>query len=154
SMSFAARPYPSGGANYELEVYVVARDCEGLESGLYHYDAGSHRLGALAGYSDDVAELIARAATGMASDANSMQSRLTITARFARVAWKYESIAYALVLKDVGVLLQTMYLSATAMGLAPCAIGSGDSDLFAAASGIDYYEETAVGEFALGSPRR
>jgi SagB-type dehydrogenase family enzyme len=67
------------------------------------------------------------------------------------VAWKYESIAYELVLKDVGVALQTMYLAATAMGLAPCAIGTGDSDLFAQASGIDFYEESTVGEFALGS---
>ena len=46
-----------------------------------------------------------------------------------------------------------MYLTATAMELAPCAIGTGDSDLFARASGLDYYEETSVGEFALGSRR-
>jgi hypothetical protein len=44
-----------------------------------------------------------------------------------------------------------MYLAATAMGLAPCALGAGDSDLFARATGIDYYAETSVGEFLLGS---
>jgi hypothetical protein len=38
-----------------------------------------------------------------------------------------------------------------AMGLAPCALGGGDSDLFARAAGTDYYAETSVGEFLLGS---
>jgi len=42
-------------------------------------------------------------------------------------------------------------LAATAMGLAPCALGAGNSDLFAWASGIDYYAEGSVGEFLLGS---
>jgi hypothetical protein len=44
-----------------------------------------------------------------------------------------------------------MYLVATAMNLAPCAIGGGNSDRFAAAVGTDYYAETSVGEFILGS---
>jgi hypothetical protein len=52
----------------------------------------------------------------------------------------------------LGVLFQTMYLTATAMGLAPCAVG-GDADLFARAAGTDYYAETSVGEFLLGNPR-
>lgn len=60
-------------------------------------------------------------------------------------------MAYATTLKNVGVLYQTMYLVATAMGLAPCALGGGDSDRFAAAVGSDYYTETSVGEFLLGS---
>jgi hypothetical protein len=47
-----------------------------------------------------------------------------------------------------------MYLVATAMNLAPCAIGAGNSDLFAAAVGTDYYAETSVGEFILGSRLR
>jgi SagB-type dehydrogenase family enzyme len=78
---------------------------------------------------------------------------LILAARFPRVAWKYESIAYALTLKHVGVVFQTMYLAATAMGLGPCAVGCGDSDRFARAAGTDYCAETSVGEFLLGSQR-
>ena len=81
------------------------------------------------------------------------QVMLLLAARFGRTMWKYESMAYALVLKQVGILYQTMYLTATAMGLAPCALGGGNSDAFAAATGLDYYEETSVGEFLLGSRR-
>ena len=78
---------------------------------------------------------------------------LILAARFPRVAWKYESIAYALTLKHVGVVFQTMYLVATAMGLGPCAVGCGDADLFARATGKDHRAETSVGEFLLGSQR-
>jgi oxazoline/thiazoline dehydrogenase len=79
------------------------------------------------------------------------QVLVTLAARFRRVSWQYSGIAYALILKDAGALIQTMYLVATALGLAPCALGSGDSDLFAQATGEDYYEETSVAELMLGS---
>ncbi len=58
------------------------------------------------------------------------QILLVITARFGRLFWKYQSLAYALILKHVGVLYQTFYLVATGMNLAPCALGTGNSDLF------------------------
>ena len=74
---------------------------------------------------------------------------ITLTARFQRVAWKYQSLAYALILKNVGVVYQQMYLVATALGLAPCALGTGDTQVFARASGLAYAKESSVGEFAL-----
>jgi len=78
------------------------------------------------------------------------QILITITARFERISWKYSSIAYALILKDVGVLLQTFYLVATEMGLGGCAIGSTNIDLFAKMTGIEFHVEGPVGQFALG----
>jgi hypothetical protein len=54
-------------------------------------------------------------------------------------------------MKDVGCLYQTMYLVATAMGLAPCGLGGGHSDLFAQVAGLDYFAETSVGDFVLGT---
>jgi SagB-type dehydrogenase family enzyme len=78
------------------------------------------------------------------------QVLITMAARFGRVSWKYSSIAYALVLKDVGVLMQTFYLMATDMGLGGCAIGSTNIELFAKMTGLEFYVEGAVGQFALG----
>jgi hypothetical protein len=43
---------------------------------------------------------------------------------------------------------------ATALGLAPCAIGTGDTQVFAQASGLDFSEESSVGEFALSGGLR
>ena len=153
-MQFALRPYPAGGGLYELEWYAVIQACENVDPGFYHYDPAGHRLIRLLGRSPEVTELLCDAAASAAIPENSVQVLMILTARFPRLAWKYESIAYALTLKHVGVVYQTMYLAATAMGLAPCAIGGGDADLFARAAGTDYYTETSVGEFLLGNPRR
>jgi SagB-type dehydrogenase family enzyme len=79
---------------------------------------------------------------------------ITIAARFSRVSWKYSSIAYSLILKDVGVLLQTLYLSATDLGLVGCAVGTCNIDLFAKMTGQDIYVEGPVGQFALGRPAK
>ncbi len=150
-MEFVSRPYPSGGALYELEFYAAVNACAGLAAGLYHYDAVRHRLGRLSGRTDAVAHLLADAAASADVPAGRLQVVIVLSARFQRLAWKYASIAYALILKHVGVVYQTMYLTATAMGLAPCALGGGDADLFARAAGTDYYAETSVGEFLLGA---
>jgi SagB-type dehydrogenase family enzyme len=75
---------------------------------------------------------------------------ITIAARFGRISWKYSSIAYALILKDAGVLIQTLYLMTTGMGLGACAIGSVNINLFAKMTGIEFHIEGPVGQFALG----
>jgi SagB-type dehydrogenase family enzyme len=150
-MDFAIRPYPGGGALYELELYVVVQACTGLAPGLYHYEPREHRLEVLAAPSAEVAALLADASQATGIPAEHLQVLLVLAARFPRMMWKYSSIAYAATLKHVGVLYQTMYLVATAMGLAPCGVGAGDSDRFARAAGLDYYAETSVGEFLLGS---
>jgi oxazoline/thiazoline dehydrogenase len=147
------RPYPAGGGLYELEVYVVVNACLGLEAGLYHYDPLIHRLARLAGRTTDVDTLLFDAARAAGIARGNLQVLFILSSRLPRLAWKYSSLAYALTLKHVGVVYQTMYLAATAMGLAPCALGGGDSDLFARAAQVDCTEETSVGEFLLGSKR-
>jgi oxazoline/thiazoline dehydrogenase len=147
------RPYPGGGALYELELYIVVNICESLPSGLYHYISETHQLCKISGRTDHLEELLTDAWRSMGQQ-YIPQVLIIMAARFQRLAWKYESIAYATVLKNVGVLYQTMYLVATAMKLAPCGLGGGNSDLFAKAAGTDYYAETSVGEFALGSKRQ
>jgi SagB-type dehydrogenase family enzyme len=141
------RVYPGGGAIYELEIYPVVRSCEGLSPGLYRYDPGGHRLERLSGMSPEARELLESA--GRTASVEAPEVLLVLAARFQRVTWKYRSMAYAGILKDVGVLYQTIYLVATAMGLAACALGGGDSDLFARAAGTRYTAETSVGELML-----
>jgi SagB-type dehydrogenase family enzyme len=148
-LSFAPRPYPSGGGSYELEIYLAVGACEGLAAGLYHYDAGEHALVAIDARPQDVATILRQAQYAMDSAALP-QIVITITARFGRVTWKYSSLAYSLVLKDVGVLMQTLYLMATDMGLGGCAIGSTNIDLFEKVTGIAFHIEGPVGVFALG----
>jgi len=149
TMEVSRRPYPSGGRSYELELYISVDACAGLARGLYYYQPVDHCLIRLRDADRTVEELLSYAA--IASPGNRPQILITLAARFGRVAWKYDAIAYATTLKHVGVLMQTMYLTATALGLGGTALGSGNADLFAAAIGTDYFAETSVGEFMLGS---
>jgi SagB-type dehydrogenase family enzyme len=147
----SSRPYPGGGACYELELYLLVNNCTGVEPGLYHYDPSGHALGLVAEPGPPTILLSEYARITAVMD-SPPQVAVMIAARFGRVMWKYESMAYALILKHVGVTLQTLYLTATAMGLGACALGGGNSDAFCAASGLDFCEETTVGEFILGRP--
>ena len=151
TMEIAPRPYPAGGALYELEVYAVVQACAGVGPGIYYYDPCGHRLARLRGPTDEYGLLLEDAALCAGVDPATLQVLLIYSARFPRVSWKYSGLAYSLVLKHVGIVQQSMYLVATAMGLGGCALGAGDSDLFARAVGTDYYAETSVGEFLLGS---
>ncbi|MDI5973537.1 SagB family peptide dehydrogenase [Streptomyces sp. SL13] len=144
------RPYPSGGRAYELEVYPLVRHVAGVKPGLYHYDPEGHRL-ELVAVPGPALDRLAESSRATARMSSPPQMTLLITARFGRVMWKYSSMGYALVLKHVGVLYQVMYSIATAMGLAGCGLGGGDSDAFALASGLSWESESTVGEFLLGS---
>jgi SagB-type dehydrogenase family enzyme len=148
-VAYAARPYPSAGAAYELELYLAVDQCEGLARGFYHYDAGGHALVPIGVRSEQLEALLTEARLAMDAPATP-QIVITIAARFGRISWKYSSLAYALILKDVGVLIQTLYLMTTDMGLGGCAIGSTNIDLFAKMTGIEFHVEGPVGQFALG----
>ncbi len=147
------RPYPNGGASYELEIYPVVDRCDGLASGLYHYDAASHELVRISDRTREVEQFFTEAAAATGHQAEP-QIVLAIAARFARVTWKYRSIAYATILRNTGVLYQTLYLAATELGLSPCGLGSGDAALFARATGLDPTVEGTVGDVILGGRPR
>lgn len=145
-----SRPYPGGGAAYELEVYIVVAACTGLARGLYHYAPERHVLEPLAVRDADVDAWMQDCRMPV-EQWGERQLLILLAARFRRVTWKYRAMAYATVLKDVGVLQQTMALVATAMGLAACPLGSGDGTRLARALATDYFDESTVGELTLGS---
>ena len=153
SFEITWRVAPSGGSCHPLEVYVVVGNCRGLAPGVYHYDPAGHRLARLDATERDLG-LVLDSCQGVMEDGGRPQILLCLTARFRRVSWKYQGVAYANVLKEVGVLYEAMYLIATAMGLAPCALGGGDTAAIVAMLGLDPLEEGPVGEFLLGSVAR
>jgi SagB-type dehydrogenase family enzyme len=144
------RPYPGGGADYELEIYPTIQRVPGIDRGLWYYHPLEHALYLVAPWDPRVERLV-RETASKAPPGDMPDVLFQITARFQRLTYKYQSIPYAVALKDLGVLYQTFYLVATAMGLAPCAVGGGDSDLFAGVSGVPYFVEPQIGEFLLSS---
>jgi SagB-type dehydrogenase family enzyme len=148
-VAYTTRPYPAAGSAYELELYLTIANCEGLARGFYHYDADRHALVPIGVRAPELDAQLGAAEFAMGAP-GTPQILITIAARFDRISWKYSSIAYSLILKDVGVLLQTLYLMATEIGLGGCAIGSTNIDLFAKMTGIEFHVEGPVGQFALG----
>ncbi len=152
-VAYASRPFPSAGAAYELELYLAVNNCEGLARGFYHYDAERHALSAIDVKPQDLEAQLYDAEFAIGAS-NAPQVLIVIAARFGRVTWKYSSVAYSLILKDVGVLTQTLYLTVTDMGLGGCAIGTNNIDRFARMTGLEFAVEGPVGQFALGRGAR
>jgi SagB-type dehydrogenase family enzyme len=149
TIAYTVRPYPSGGSSYELELYLTVTNCKGLDRGFYHYDADRHALVPIPAFPQDIEAQLEAAIFAMDAP-NAPQVLITIAARFDRISWKYSAIAYSLVLKNVGVMMQTLYLMATDMGLGGCAIGNNNIDRFARMTGTEFHVEGPVGQFALG----
>lgn len=146
------RPSITGGSGGgDLELYPVVRHVQGLDAGLYHYDPAGHRLVRVSEYSAPVRRLVRAAAWATAGADGEPQVLFVIAARFGRIMWRYENLCYALILKNLGALYQTMHNVATAMGLASRALGVGDTAQFERVTGRDPLVEGSVGEFVLGT---
>lgn len=142
------RPYPSGGGRHPLEIYLYVRECRGLDPGLYHYDPVGHSL-QFVRLSGSRQTEFDRWDPLHGGESSLPPVVVMITARIGRTAWKYEDIAYRLIQNDLGGLYQTLYLTATALGLGPCAIGNVDTGLFAGVTGIDDRAEPWIGAMTL-----
>jgi len=131
-----------------LQLYATVDRCAGLPPGIYRYVPAGHGFDVLEVRAADVAAL-QRQAMRCAELERPPQVLLTLVA--PRDRHPAEAPDYADVLRDVGAIYQQMYLLATALGLGACALGTGDADLFARATGTDPMNSPAVGEFVLGS---
>ena len=150
SYQAASRPVACGGAMQEIDTYLLIKRCDGVSSGVYRYDPQEHqllRLDALNGACED----LLRDACNSSGAEQPPDVLFQFAARYERLSWKYEGIVYALILKHVGVIMQQLYLVATALNLAACSLGSGDSELFARATSLDPWTDVCVGELMLSS---
>lgn len=148
-MEVVKRNYPSGGAIHELEYYLLVNRCDGLAAGFYHYHSKEHALYDLSIRTGQAEALNNRITQSWGFRYPAPDVAILLSTRLERIAWKYEGIAYRLSMLHTGVAFEMMYLLATALGLSPCAIGGGDSRLFADITGLDPGLETSIGEFAL-----
>ena len=141
----------AGGGNYETEFYLTINKCAGIPRGMYYYDAKAHTLCLITAPNSQFELLLSEAfqATAMLG---MPQVLITLANRFNRFNWKYTSMSYAAQLKNIGVIYQTMYLVATAMGIGACGLGTGNADRFSQLTGLPYLEEGSIGEFMLGRP--
>lgn len=147
------RPFPTAGARSELNIYLVAGESVAdLRPGAYRYDPLSHRLRLLR-LKDSHHRRILRSVHSMTGGMLNRDPAvvLLVTAVFERIMWKYRDLGLSLIYKDVGALFQTLYLVATALELAPCALGGGEEAANSRWLGLDPLEESQVGCFLVGT---
>ena len=146
-----SRNYPSGGSLYEQEIYASVWRCHDIARGFYHYDPFTHSMTRLNTPDNSWGMHIEHRHKQKPAD-KQPDILFMFGARYQRISWKYSGMSYAIVLKNIGVLYQTMYLVATCMGLAPCGHGGGNHRALAELSGQDPWQEGIAGEFTLGRP--
>ncbi|WP_156724698.1 SagB/ThcOx family dehydrogenase [Streptomyces apocyni] len=122
---FPVRRAPSAGGLAPIDLYVVANDVAGLDQGLYCYRPSGPELTVV-----DSGNMRGKVAdAGIAADwLFHAPAVLFLTVNMERVEWKYGVRSYRYAHVDLGVLTQNLYLVATGLGLATCAVAAFDDD--------------------------
>lgn len=113
------RPYPSAGARYPVEIYLISIRIEDIPPGVYHYDSHKHSLTTLLerDFSTGWEEIVGD--HGMTAPA----LVLILTAVFHRSMIKYEGRGYRYALFEAGAIAQTIDLVSRERGLAAVWLG-------------------------------
>lgn len=117
------RAYPSAGARFPVEMYIIARGVAQLESGLYHYAPIGHVLEAM--IPREITEEV-QAVYGYEWIVDA-QLILVMTGELSRALSKYAERAYRFALIEAGHLAQDVLLTAATMN-APAAPVAGFAD--------------------------
>ncbi len=116
---FPIRFVPTTGGLQAVEIYLVANAVDGVEQGLYHFNAAKHALEEVD--RGNMRRRVVQCAVYQEwLDAASAVFFLTCDMR--KVYWKYGRRAYRFVHVDLGIIAQTMQLVATSLGLRSCMV--------------------------------
>ena len=152
------RPVASGGARHAFESYIIARNVEGLEPGLYHYlpleHVGEKRVSIE--FITEVPELencISDMLAGQkfAADAGVV---LFLSCVAYRAEWRYSHMAHRVALMDLGHVGQNWMLSSTAMGLGSCCFAAFNQKICDKVLGLDGFEEYTVYACSVGKTKK
>jgi SagB-type dehydrogenase family enzyme len=116
---FPMRFAPSTGGLQAIEIYLTVNAVEGLEKGLYHYNADKNCLEILE--KGNFRRRVVQCCIDLEwLDAASVV--LFLTCDMNKVFWKYGRRAYRFVHVDLGIVSQNLHLVATALRLRSCMI--------------------------------
>ncbi|MFA5961058.1 MAG: SagB/ThcOx family dehydrogenase [Parcubacteria group bacterium] len=111
------RFYPSGGARYPLEVYLLIQRVDGIIPGIYHYNVKDHILETLSTDKEDLSSLKDGLYYPWSRDA---AVACFITAVWDRNFMKYKDRGYRIVLIESGHMAQNIALTASALNIGCC----------------------------------
>jgi SagB-type dehydrogenase family enzyme len=141
------RTSPSSGALFATELYLLALDVRGLESGLWHYDPETHALDRL----PQPGGATPLAAFGPLALLDGCHALVVACAIFARSGHKYGDRTYRYVTADLGHLLENLRVAARAEGGVACRLlPAFDDPAIGRALGLDERREGVLAVAALG----
>lgn len=143
------RTVPSGGARHGFECYVDAIRVEGLESGIYHYLAGSHAL-EFVGTQTEEERLQTVSGQKWAAEGVAI---FYFTVVPYRCEWRYTIYAHRIALIDLGHVGENLYLASEALQLGTCGIGAFSQEVCDRILQIDGDNEFTVYVQPVGRPR-
>ncbi|MDD3049811.1 MAG: SagB/ThcOx family dehydrogenase [Candidatus Cloacimonetes bacterium] len=120
----ALRTVPSGGCRHPFETYLAVNRVEGLEQGLYFYDAEKHELIKLKS-PQNLPDLVTEACSGQNFAGSSAVCFFWSVIPY-RSEWRYSFAAHKTILLDAGHVCQNLYLAAESIGCGVCAIAAYD----------------------------
>jgi len=134
------RHYPSGGALYPVETYLIGTVLEGYPSGVFHYHPKAHAL-----------EFLWETphAFSMSDVIRSEQVMLTpilivFTSVWNRSATKYGDLSYSHALIEAGHMAQNIMLATTALGMGTRAIAGYDDTVLTSLLDLDEQAEQPI----------
>lgn len=125
------RAAPSSGGLFPSELYVIVRNVDGLDAGLYHYDPEQHRLDVLGSVPD----------TKITQGASQADITVILTSVFRRTGYKYRDRAYRYAVADGGHVLENLRITAHSAGLEARLVPRFDEQQVARMLGVDDVEE-------------
>ncbi|MBU1863406.1 MAG: SagB/ThcOx family dehydrogenase [Candidatus Omnitrophica bacterium] len=141
------RAAPSAGATYPIELYVVSNMIDGLEDALYWYDVEKNTLEKKK--KGNFVQAIAERSYGQQFIANA-QVIILMTAVWQRTTGRYGERGRRYVILDAGHIGENIYLEATSLNLAPCAVGAFDDEQINDFLDIDGQRESCIYIMVVG----
>lgn len=145
------RSYPSAGARYPLEVYLISLNVKYLDKGLYHYNVKERCLEKL--LSQDLTNWLL-SVTGNDRFLKSAAAIFIITAVLDRTRIKYKDRGYRYALIEAGHLAQNLLLEVTALGLGGYPIGGFIDEALDKFLDIDKRKEVTLYLVAVGKKQK
>lgn len=112
------RTYPSAGARFPVECYLLAYRVNGLDVGCYHYKVRTHELEVLW-----PADLASRTAEVVSPFVTNPGAAIVMTSVISRAEVKYAYKAYPFSYLEAGHMAQNILLAAAGAGIGACPIG-------------------------------
>lgn len=111
------RTYPSGGARFPVEIYLISFNIDGLEPAAYHYNIKKEKLELL--WEKD---LRTRQRELISPYLENPAATIIFTSVIARSEVKYGYKAYPLSLIEAGHICQNIHLACTELGIGSCPV--------------------------------